>query len=252
MSSQNDGKYTPPDQLFNLVIPELFRITTYMLEMVGFNLTMQCLSRFSKGLTTKKTKYTFTKFHITDLMPTSLRVKKLSVLDLSQGRLLMDSTFAQISVIPVSSSLITKAIASFEKISKADPSDKEADAELRMATQLGEILKSAKPGYAFSTLKNEIVKWVGVVEEGLERRKGVKRILVVTAKGLCSYKQSNLKQECWTVGYQRVGMIKVSKSSNQFKVCMYVFQQPEAKSPNFLYGYDGFDSSDLAIFWAIL
>jgi len=35
-------------------------------------------------LTTKRAYKVFTKFHIVDLVPTSLRVKKLSVLDLAQ------------------------------------------------------------------------------------------------------------------------------------------------------------------------
>ncbi|GAB5368328.1 hypothetical protein AAMO2058_001310200 [Amorphochlora amoebiformis] len=213
--------YVNKAELYDLVLPELYKVVTYMLDMVGFRLTSACLGRFAKGLTTKKALKVFNKFHIVDLMPTSLRVKKLSVLDLAQGRMLLDSTFEHLHVIPVSKSLLGKAVDSFEKIVKAEPSDTEAVAELENARALAELIKPAKTGQAFPTIAKDRPKWAGLVTEGGDK-KGHKRLLVVSAYGISIFKINNLKTEIYggRISYQKVGLVILSKTTNQFMVCM--------------------------------
>jgi len=216
---RDDHDFTSKFELYDLALPDLYRIVTYMLEMVGFRLTPQCLARFAKGLHTKKASKTFTKFHIVDLMPTNLRVKKLSVLDLAQGRLLMDSAFNQLSFVQVSHSLVQKAISSFEQIVRSDPSDRETNAELNAAVELAELLKTTKATQTFHSIRHETVGWAGVIEQVIGRN-AKKRVIVVTTRGIFVYKPSNLKIEQWRIGFADIGLIQLLRERQEFKLCV--------------------------------
>ncbi|GAB5360565.1 hypothetical protein AAMO2058_000638800 [Amorphochlora amoebiformis] len=158
----------------------------------------------------------FTKFHIVDLMSTSIRFKKLSVLELAQGRLLMDSLFNQFTTIPVSLALINKAIASFTRAHSL-----EGHLELEAAHDLARVLRTAKPGQAFLSLvlSQESVRWAGTVTV-VTSAKSSKRLLVLTTRAVWVFRLSNLRQEHWKIEHTRIGLIRHWRDTNKFTLCV--------------------------------
>mmetsp|Transcript_39374 Transcript_39374/g.64082 ORF Transcript_39374/g.64082 Transcript_39374/m.64082 type:complete len:168 (-) Transcript_39374:1499-2002(-) len=129
----------------------------------------------------------------------------------------MDSMFNELKVLPVSFSLVAKAIIAFEKIVSADPSDLEANAELKAAIEMQELLKTAKAGQAFETI-HDSVGWAGIVSEG--HPKSLKKVIVLTNRHLMIFRPRNLNREYYKVSLDRVGLLKLCRKSNHFKVCI--------------------------------
>ena len=227
---EHQDEFAEDFELYDMVLPHMYRVVGYMLHMVGFRLTEPCEARFYKGMTTKKTAKVFTKFHMVDLAHVSLRVKQLSVLNLAKGRGLMDAAFAQLSVLTVSSSLVAKAIDAFKRIVDADPADEMANAEFNAACELhvlldqankkfgkhGGFLKSVNGG---SEKKRCAIKWAGIVSEGNLKRTS-RRLFVVTERCLWSFRPNSLSREMWQVELRRIGLVRFFESKKRFSLCV--------------------------------